>query len=366
MDKSDLRYEERITLDLRSLYRRYGYQHFRMSKFEEYDLYQKNKSFLVSDNIITFNDSHGRLMALKPDVTLSIVKNAGSRAGLQKYCYNENVYRMSPTSGEFKEIMQVGLECIGDIDVYAMGETIMLAAESLRLISDSYTLDISHMGYLTALLDHIGLDGRARGRVLRSISRKSVSGLEAVARDHGISDKNLERLRTLATMYGSIGECIGTLRDISVCEGTDEAVRELESVFGVISRFGSWTICLDFSIVNDMRYYNGVIFRGFVDGVPSGVLSGGRYDNLMKKFDSGAGAIGFAVYLDELEYLNTGDRSCDADVLLICTNADPGEIAEAAAAITGGGESVWVSRKEDDAIRCRRVVRLEKGGVIHG
>ena len=366
MNKSDLRYEERITLDLRSLYRRYGYQQFRMSKFEEYDLYLKNKSFLISDNIITFNDSHGRLMALKPDVTLSIVKNAGSREGLQKYCYNENVYRMSPTSGEFKEIMQVGLECIGDIDVYAMGETIMLAAESMRLISDSYTLDISHMGYLTALLDHIGLDGKARGRVLRSISRKSVSGLEAAAREYGVSPGDLERLRTLATMYGSVDDCLGTLRDISVCEGTDEAVRELESVFGVISRFGNWTICLDFSIVNDMRYYNGIIFRGFVDGVPSGVLSGGRYDNLMKKFDSSSGAIGFAVYLDELEYLNTSDKRYDADVLLLCGDADAGEVADAAAAITGGGESVWVSKYEDEAIRCRRVVRLEKGGAIHG
>ena len=366
MNSQDLRYEERVTLALRSLYRRYGYQQYRMSKFEEYDLYLQNKSFLVSDNIITFNDSHGRLMALKPDVTLSIVKNAGLRRGLQKYCYNENVYRTSPASGEFREIMQVGLECIGPIDIYAMSETIMLAAESLRLISDRYTLDISHMGFLTALLDGMSLTGRDRGRVLRAISRKSVSGLNTVAAECGLSREDTDRLRTLTTMYGSIEDCLGTLRSVSTCAGTEAALKELEEIHSAVCRFGRWNISLDFSIVNDMNYYNGVIFRGFVDGVPSGVLSGGRYDNLMKKLGSSDGAIGFAVYLDELEFLDPPEKRCDADVLLISGEADAGEIAAAAAAITAGGESVWVSRGPDENVCCRRTVVLEKGGAHHG
>ena len=61
---------------LRALYGRYGYSQYRMRKFEEYDLYVRNKSFLISDHIITFNQPGGKLMALKPDVTLSIVKNS--------------------------------------------------------------------------------------------------------------------------------------------------------------------------------------------------------------------------------------------------------------------------------------------------
>ena len=61
---------------LRELYESFGYSQYKMSKFEEYDLYVRNKSFLVSDHIITFTDTDGKLMALKPDVTLSIVKNS--------------------------------------------------------------------------------------------------------------------------------------------------------------------------------------------------------------------------------------------------------------------------------------------------
>ena len=82
--------EEKAAFTLRSLYAEYGYSQYKMSKFEEYDLYVRNKDFLVSDNIITFTDTDGKLMALKPDVTLSIIKNGKDNPDrLQKVFYNE-------------------------------------------------------------------------------------------------------------------------------------------------------------------------------------------------------------------------------------------------------------------------------------
>ncbi|MCE2604206.1 ATP phosphoribosyltransferase regulatory subunit, partial [Pseudomonas aeruginosa] len=62
-------------MELRGLYEQYGYKKYKMSKFEEYSLYVENKDFLASDKVITFTDLDGRLLALKPDVTLSIIKN---------------------------------------------------------------------------------------------------------------------------------------------------------------------------------------------------------------------------------------------------------------------------------------------------
>ena len=60
---SVLKNEERATLTLRSLYDSYGYFPFKMSKFEEYDLYVGNKDFLVSDRVITFNDKGLRALS---------------------------------------------------------------------------------------------------------------------------------------------------------------------------------------------------------------------------------------------------------------------------------------------------------------
>jgi ATP phosphoribosyltransferase regulatory subunit HisZ len=69
-----LKEHEKLLYTLRELYRQYGYHSFRMSKFEKYELYARNKDFLVSDRVITFNDMNGDLLALKPDVTLSIAE----------------------------------------------------------------------------------------------------------------------------------------------------------------------------------------------------------------------------------------------------------------------------------------------------
>ena len=146
-----LKNDERAVFRLRELYRRHGYLPYKMSKFEEYDLYVRNKSFLVSDHILTFTDVDGKLMALKPDVTLSILKNSNGGRGLQKVYYHENVYRTSPASHGYREIMQAGLECIGPLDGYAVGEVVMLAARSLETISEEYLLDLSHLGFVSGL-----------------------------------------------------------------------------------------------------------------------------------------------------------------------------------------------------------------------
>ena len=89
-NNSILRNEEKAIYALRSLYSKYGYKPFKMSKFEEYEFYIQNKDFLVSDRIIAFNDTNGKLLALKPDVTLSIIKNGEDVEGFkQKVCYKE-------------------------------------------------------------------------------------------------------------------------------------------------------------------------------------------------------------------------------------------------------------------------------------
>ena len=58
---------------------------------------------------------------------------------------------------------------------------------------------------------------------------------------------------------------------------------------------------LDLSLANDMDYYNGLVLQGYLTGLPRAVLKGGRYDPLAAQFRPGTRAIGFALYLDELD-----------------------------------------------------------------
>ena len=123
---------ERASLALRELYERLGYRKYRMGQFEEYSLYMDNKNFLSSERVISFTDLDGRLLALRPDVTLSIVRHASEQPhAAERLYYTESVYRPSAEGHAFKEISQMGIEVLGEIDRYAMTEVTLLAAQSL-------------------------------------------------------------------------------------------------------------------------------------------------------------------------------------------------------------------------------------------
>jgi len=302
-----LRYDELAIYRLRSLYRKYGYAEYRLSRFEEYELYAENKAFLSSGDIVTFTGASGKLMALRPDVTLSIVKNTKDDGELKKLYYNENVYR--PDGYEFKEQMQVGLECIGKIDIALMGEVLILAHRSLEELGEAVRLDISHMGFIRGLLNSEDLTADKRSELLRCLSDKNIPELMKLCREYGLWDEFLEKITRLTALYGSYDKLADDLRRISVNDEMDNALRELEELHLILRQHGvAMEISLDFSIVNDLSYYSGLIFQGYIEGIPTKLLSGGRYDSLLRKFGKHTGAIGFAVNLDLIERQSSADE----------------------------------------------------------
>lgn len=292
--------EEFISFSLRSLYSKLGYEKFRMSKFESYDLYVQNKDFLVSENVITFTDTDGKLLALKPDVTLSIVKNNKDVKGIKKYYYNENVYRVSKGANSFKEIMQAGLECIGDITEETISEVLLLAGKSLDLINENNVLVISHLDIIKGVLDYSNVSSEGKAQIIKLLGEKNSFAINAVINNEGIKGEKGELVKKLVSVYGEPSSTLEMLDCFCVDETTKKAVWQLKRVIDAVTNSGFNKIMIDFSVVNDMKYYNGISFKGFVEGVPTGILSGGEYDNLMKKMNKTSKAIGFAVYLDEV------------------------------------------------------------------
>ena len=373
MDESLLKSEERAVLALRALYRRYGYLPFRMSKFEEYELYMRNKDFLVSDRIIAFNDTNGRLLALKPDVTLSIIKSGEDRPGYkQKVYYNENVYRVSESTHHYKEILQAGLECIGDIDLYDIYEVIALAAESLALISeapDAFLLEISHLGLLSAVLDRVCPDKTFADQAIRCISGKNLHDLRELCRGHGIGEKQASMLEVFVTAYGERKKVTDALEaawdhgpEGEAEKGPLEELKALSCLLDTLPF--SDRIRFDFSVVNDMNYYNGFVFKGFLKGVSGGVLAGGQYDKMMARMERSSGAVGFAVYLDLLEQLGQERTEYDVDVLLVYDdNTCSHTVAEKVRELAAAGKSVTAQRTVPERPRCREVLDLRGQGV---
>ncbi len=352
VDITAFKNDEKAIFSLRSLYEKYGYSQYKMNKFEEYDLYVRNKDFLVSDNIITFTDTDGRLMALKPDVTLSIIKNgSGDGEGLKKVYYNENVYRVSKGTHSFKEIMQVGLECVGNVDSYCIFEVLLLAIKSLESISDDFVLDISHMGIVTEQILKAGIDGGDKKQLLKYIGEKNTHDIKSLQGCEGISK--------LISTYGGSEEVLPSLLEMYSGELSPSA-SELVNAVSMLEKMGYKNkVRIDFSVVNDMNYYSGIVFKGFINGISASILSGGQYDHLMHKMGRETNAIGFAVYLDMLELYAKFDREYDVDTLI--TYSEKTEVSAVSTAVERAqkeGKSVLACRTVPTDIRYKELISI--------
>ncbi|MEL7602419.1 MAG: ATP phosphoribosyltransferase regulatory subunit [Bacillota bacterium] len=343
-----LRKSEQVAYLLRRIYEQYGYRKFRMSKFEEYDFYTENRDFLRSAQIITFTDLSGKLMALKPDVTMSIVKNTRATQDMpEKLYYTESVYRMSREVREYKEIFQIGLEYIGEVTPYTNVELVSLAKKSLACIEDDYVLDISHMGFLTGLMDSVDAPADAKKAFLSCIESKNAHELTELIERYGVDAATGQRLVALTKFCGDMGSALTEARALIVNDAMRAAVDELQSLYDVFASDGdASSLRLDFSITSDSKYYNGLMFRGYVKSVPRAVLSGGRYDHLLRRMGKPElQAIGFALYFDEVErYLKLPVLIGYDAVVLYDDAVDLYALHRAVERLTGEGKRVCAAR----------------------
>ena len=367
IDERILKNEERAVYTLRALYNRFGYHLYKMSKFEEYDYYAKNKDFLISDGIITFTDRSGKLLALKPDVTLSIVKNSKDHAEtVEKFYYNESVYRAGKGSSLYKEIMQTGLECIGNVGLYESAEVLMLAVKSLSLMHNECVLDIAHAGLLCAFLDQVSDSDKVKAQLLEAVARKNADALELLAANGEIDAAGASLMLALLADYTDAEAMKNALSPYLLTDASQKAFGEFYEILKTLEALslGSY-LNISFSLIENTSYYSGVVFQGYIKGIADRVLSGGRYDGLMQKLGKRAGAIGFAVYLDNFERFGETEKDYDVDVLLIREDGAAAlDVIRTVESISAKGESVLVESNVPGTLRYKRLVRIGKEGEI--
>jgi len=357
-----LNFDEQAILSLRKLYTAYGYRPYKMSRFEEYDLYIRNKDFLISQQVITFPGKDGRLLALKPDVTLSIIKNSPEEPGVvQKLYYNESVYRTEKNTGVFRELMQAGLECVGDLGEYEIAEVMCLAVKSLQTLNREYILDISHMGLVEAVLE--GLERSVKAQVIGYLQQKNLHELQKFCREENLGDEVENKLQLLLTNAGKAEEVLINIAGCLTTDSEREAFAQMENICNVLQAQGlAENVRVDFSVGNDMRYYNGMVFQGYLEGVPEPALSGGQYDRLPQRMGRKSKAIGFAIYLDLLSRLQQPQDAVDA-LLLYDDRSDLSALSSAVAALAEKG-SVLASKSVPEGQSFSKTYRLVNGEAI--
>ena len=187
--------------------------------------------------------------------------------------------------------------------------------------------------------------------------------MQAVCEKYGVERAQAEKLLAIVSAYGAPETVLKTLAPLCKDGQTAKAFEELETLCSLLKAcpFAD-KIRLDFSVINAFKYYNGVVFKGFVDGVCEGVLSGGQYDGLMRRMNRKSGAIGFAVYLDLLGALQKKKSALDTDVLVLYDEATPAErVVKTMNELTAKGKS---ARAQTDAgkLRFQEIVDIRGNG----
>jgi ATP phosphoribosyltransferase regulatory subunit len=346
MENEFLKKEERVALSLKKLYKSYGYQQFKLSGFEEYALYTRNIDFLTRGKIATFNMG-GRLLSLRPDVTLSIIKNIKLDGTTQKIFYEENVYRVPLGGEDLHEVKQLGAEIIGAVDLVAEAEMVELAVNTLAQTGGNYVLDIAHMGIISAFFDEFGLNPQDTKVASEFLRHKNAHEFLCYAEQKGIPQKVAESFVSLMQLDGKPHSALEKVQKICINSAMENALKELKTLVDLLGKNAEHTN-INFSIVGNDAYYNGLIFKGYVEGIPHSVLSGGRYDKLLEKFEKKGQAIGFALYLGDLCRLYKTEQK-GADITIIY-NATTGKQALAKAQkLRAEGKSVLLTTNANEA-----------------
>ena len=352
---------------LKGMYSDCGYSHYRTVGFEEYDLFSAYRDFLTSGQMITFTGAGGRLLALKPDITMSIIRDASEERGrADKFFYSESVYRVPAGGDEFKEILQIGLECIGDICAYDRAEVVALACRTLAETGRDHMLDISHTGLIEGIRKHFGISDRHRGELARCLKDKNAPGLSLICARASLEETEIHDLIELSRLSLPIREAKETLVSLGFAKYSEsaDAIRELSMIAGALSDEEAAHVRLDLSVIHGMNYYDGIVFDGYIDGVSEAILKGGEYGKLITQMGRTGSGLGFALYTDLLEQIEGYSARYAADVLLVCGDSDPSVVAAAVKRLKEDGKTVLVQKSAAGSERCRSSLRLNIKGEM--
>ena len=321
--------EDTVLLNLKRLYDSYGYNKITLPTFDEYDLYNENKDF-ISGNILTIMNPSGKLLALRPDITLSVAKKISKEQSLkyEKIYYSENVYKASKYKG-YEEIEQLGIELIGKDSLFLNFEMINLAIKSLQIINSECITVLSHVGFASSIFEDLNLEYEVQEELFKYIESKNSHDIRKILENINIESNVKELICVLPELSGDLEYIKNRLSGYAVNEKMGKILEELEKLYKLLRKFHEKSkIIFDFSIVKNLNYYNGIIIQGFIEGLPNMILTGGRYDKLFEKFGVDNGAIGFAILTDNLKGYYKDEGKKDFEILLVYDDSDYEKLSE--------------------------------------
>ena len=329
---AECRERRQVQQALTGLFRRRSYAEVITPEVEFYDLFLQSGNPMPQEAMLKIIDRSGKIMVMRPDSTTPIARVAATKLRSvplpQRLYYDQTVFRSGREHrGGSSEIAQCGVELIGASGRKADLEMIALAVDCLRESGlEHFHIELGHVGFFRELTARMDMSAAAVEQMRALIEGKNFAALGDLLEPYA-GQSAAKPLRRLSHLFGGAG----VLDEAEALSGGSDALDYLRDVYAELKAAGYGKyIRFDLGLVNQIDYYTGVVFRGYVEGAGDAVLSGGRYDKLVEAFGRPAQATGFAVDVDAV-------ASClpcaDLPRLELLIHFGDGELARALAVV---------------------------------
>lgn len=303
---------KQISATVEKVFKEHEFKQVITPGIEFYDLFTMESCGIEQESMFKTTDNKGRLLAVRPDSTLPIARLVATRLKNKilpaRLYYNQSVFRNNPSlTGRSNEIMQMGVELLGATGKRADLEILTTALESLESVTDDFRIELGHSEFFSALSNQLSINDEEKEKIRFTIESKNYSALNNLL-DKLEETPAVNAIRKLPGLFG--GEEVFE-KAAEIFRGTEamDALDYLENLYHELSSLNLKNkLTIDLGLVQRNDYYDGFVFCGYVEGFGDAVISGGRYDSLLEKFDAPMGAAGFAININALAEINLTDE----------------------------------------------------------
>ncbi|MDR0786801.1 MAG: histidine--tRNA ligase [Gemmatimonadota bacterium] len=287
----DLAVRDYIFRVWRDVARRYGFQEYDGPPLEPTELYIEKSGPEIVQQLYNFADKGDREVALRPEMTPTLARMVGARAGGMrkpvKWFAIPQLFRYERQQrGRLREHFQLNFDIVGDEGVGADVELLAAAIDVCRafgLTADDFVARISDRRLLRALLVHAGVPEDRLSlvyNIVDKLEREGPDGVgERLSREAGLGPSVVSEVLAIFAHrdFDAVRNAYGSVEEIG------EPIARMHQLFDDLEAMGlSRFVRFDLGIVRGLAYYTGIVFELFdVRGELRAIAGGGRYDDLM-------------------------------------------------------------------------------------
>ena len=293
------KFRRNVERELENYFEDKGYLMIEPKIFQSYDEFVCSNLRTNSKKTVKVISGNSEVYILRPDITMNILRKIFSKwkndKPLKVY-YNSKIYQNNE-GYNIKEFRQMGIEYLGENSLSADQEIIAMATALMKKNDKPFIIELGSSKYLDSYFEKINLDINLENRIKNYIAKKNKHELISLLKKNNIKSALLENI---LSMQGNMKTVLDQAREYTMNKEMENALKELEDLKDIFdnNRIIPY-IRFDLSMIPDLDYYDGIIFKGYYFESNKKILSGGRYDRLTEKFGKKASAIGFSIDMDE-------------------------------------------------------------------